>query len=289
VLIHGESGTGKELVARALHASSPRHCGPFLAINCGGLPDTLLESELFGYRRGAFTGADADKPGLVEAAHGGSLLLDEVADLSPTAQTKLLRVLQEGEVLRLGGVVKSRVDVRVLAATHKSLEEEVREGRFRQDLLYRLWVVGLEVPPLRARAEDIPLLVEHFLERYGDGRRPGIAAGTLDFLGRYSWPGNVRELENEVRRALALLGDGTEITPDLLSERVRTGVAIAPATSLKERMSRYEAGVLRETLEQYSWNKTRAARALGVSRQSLIRKVARHRLLRPGGPRPRQA
>ncbi len=279
VLIEGESGTGKELVARALHDAGERRHRPFLAINSGGLADGLLESELFGYHRGAFTGAHGEKPGLVEVAHRGTLFLDEVGDLSPQAQTRLLRVLQEGEVVRLGGTGPMRVDVRILSATHKRLEEEVRRGRFREDLFYRLRVVTVRVPPLRERREDIPALVRHFLRRHAPGPPPPLDPETVELLVRYPWPGNVRELENEVRRALTLLADRRVIHPELVSMRIRNDPGNPhTGSSLKDRMSRYEAMVIREALDRYSWNKTRAALALGVSRQSLIRKVARHGL-----------
>ncbi len=279
VLIEGESGTGKELVARALHDAGERRGRPFLAINSGGLADGLLESELFGYQRGAFTGAHGEKPGLVEVAHRGSLFLDEVADLSPRAQARLLRVLQEGEVLRLGGTSPRRVDVRIISATHKRLEDEVRVGGFREDLFYRLRVVSVYVPPLRERTEDIPDLVQHFLDRYARTRPPSMDPQAMDLFSRYPWPGNVRELENEIRRALTLLGDGRTIHAGLISERIRRDPGrLQTGSTLKDRVSRYEAMVIRETLDRYAWNKTRAARALGVSRQSIIRKVARYGL-----------
>jgi transcriptional regulator with PAS, ATPase and Fis domain len=291
VLIEGESGTGKELVARALHRLGSRRDRPFLAINSGGLTDSLLESELFGYQRGAFTGAHGEKPGLVEAADQGTLFLDEVGDLSPSAQTRLLRVLQEGEILRVGGVGPKRVDVRIISATHRCLEEEVQRGRFRLDLYYRLRVVALPVPPLRERAEDIPILVRHFLDRYSAAYPPSLEPAALDLLLKYPWPGNVRELENEVRRVITLLGQGRVIPPEILSTRIRKYPEQPPGEgSLKSLVSRYEAMVIRETLDRYAWNKTRAAIALGVSRQSLIRKVSRYGLdgrLRTGASRSR--
>ena len=282
VLIEGESGTGKELVARALHRWGRRRECPFLAINSGGLTDSLLESELFGHQRGAFTGAYAEKPGLVEAADGGTLFLDEVADLSAAAQSRLLRVLQEGEILRVGSVDARCVDVRILSATHKCLEEEVARGRFRHDLLYRLRVVVVHVPALRERPEDIPALTRHFLGKHAPENPPVLERQTSLLLKSYPWPGNVRELENEVRRAISLLGDGTAICPGLLSERVREqGDRLRTRGSLKERVCRYEALVIRETLDRYGWNKTRTAVALGVSRQSLIRKVSLYGLRGP--------
>jgi transcriptional regulator with PAS, ATPase and Fis domain len=288
VLIEGESGTGKELVARALHNLGERRHFPFLAINSGGLTDSLLESELFGHQRGAFTGADREKPGLVEVADRGTLFLDEVGDLSAPAQARLLRVLQEGEILRVGGVGPTRVDVRVLSATNKCLEEEVESGRFRHDLFYRLSVVALRVPRLRDRAEDIPALVRHFLRKYAGSRPPSVDPDAEDLLGRYRWPGNVRELENEVRRVLSLLDGRHTVSPDLLSSKIRNEFTPAARDGLlKEQVSRYEAMVIHEALDRYGWNKTRAAAALGVSRQSLIRKVARYGLNEAGlGERP---
>ena len=287
VLIEGESGTGKELVARALHENGPRRAFPIVALNCGALSDSLLESELFGYHRGAFTGAHGEKPGLVEAAHRGTLFLDEVGDLSTHAQTRLLRVLQGGEVIRLGGLGPKRVDVRILSATHRCLEDEIRRGRFRQDLYYRLRVVSIRVPPLRERAGDIDALVGHFLGRYAPDAPPEVEAEAMARLAAYPWPGNVRELENEVRRAVTLHGRRGVIGPEVLSPRIRDHAAGTPrGTTLRERISRFEAIVIREALDKYEWNKTRAARALGLSRQSLIRKVSRYGLARPQAPSP---
>ena len=214
VLIYGESGTGKELVARAIHVTSDRRDRPFAAVNVAALPETILEAELFGYEKGAFTGADARKIGHFEQASGATLFLDEVGELKRDLQVKLLRVLQEREVLRVGGTEPVPVDVRVVAATNRDLEREVREGRFREDLFYRLNVIPIALPPLRERRTDIPLLVEHFLAKHGEpGRTRGIAPEALEALALYSWPGNVRELESVVERTL-LLADGDVVRLD---------------------------------------------------------------------------
>ena len=207
VLVTGESGTGKELVARAIHGLSGRSDGPFVSINCGALPDTLLESELFGHIKGAFTDARQSKKGLFEAAHGGTLFLDEVGETSPPMQVKLLRALQERRIRRLGGTDETDVDVRVIAATNVPLEDLVREKRFREDLFYRLQVIPVRTPPLRERREDIGLLAEHFLDKFGREMEKNVARiseEALAYLERYSWPGNVRELENVIERAVAL-------------------------------------------------------------------------------------
>ena len=205
VLLYGETGTGKELVARALHDNSPRASGPFVAINCAGVPDTLLESELFGYVKGAFTNADHSRRGLLEESSGGTVFLDEISDLSPAGQAKLLRVLQEGEIRRLGSNATIQVDLRVVSASRFSLDALVKEGKFREDLLYRLKTILIEIPPLREREEDIPLLADLFLTRYGSGREMrGFTADALEVLQGYDWPGNVRELEHVIERTVAL-------------------------------------------------------------------------------------
>ncbi|MES4786014.1 MAG: two-component system response regulator, partial [Nitrospiraceae bacterium] len=277
VLIQGESGTGKELVARAIHANSPRSSGPFVTVDSGALTESLLESELFGHERGAFTGAVAMKKGLLEKAHLGTCFFDEMANISPTLQSKLLRVLQEREFERVGGNVTIKVDVRVIAATNKNLAEEARAGRFREDLFYRLNVVPIFMPPLRDRKEDIPLLVEHFLDkhRYTPGAPPArISEEALSSLMQYDWPGNVRELENAIERAVSL-AHGPLILPEDLPESVRdfkplsviqTGSASTEALiTLEEMEKRYLARVLRET----GGNKVRAAKILGIDRRTL--------------------
>jgi DNA-binding NtrC family response regulator len=288
VLLQGESGTGKELLARAIHAASHRATGPFVSINCGAMPETLLEAELFGYSRGAFTGATRDRRGLFEAAHRGTLLLDEVTDMSPGMQAKLLRVLEEGEIRPLGATQVRHVDVRLVSACNKNLADEVEAGRFRQDLFYRLNVVTLEPPPLRDRLEDLPLLCERFLAdlsaRLGSPRRLGPAA--MEALLRYHWPGNVRELRNELERAAVLAGD--DITLEDLSARVRAGsggkdvVDVGGASEddlpLKQRVERFERKILVATLERLNHNRTHSARALGMSRFGFLKKLDKYGL-----------
>ncbi|MFO1318251.1 MAG: sigma-54 dependent transcriptional regulator [Burkholderiales bacterium] len=290
VLLMGESGTGKELLARAIHYNSPRAAGAFVVENCAALPDTLLESELFGHKRGAFTGAFEDRVGLLQRADGGTLFLDEIGETSPMFQAKMLRALQEGEVRPIGAARPVRVNVRVITATNRDLEADVRSGRFREDLYYRLAGVSLHVPPLRERPMDIGPLAERLLERAVQalGREcAGFTPGALDALRRYRWPGNVRELQNEVQRMLAFVdGDrlGTDvISPRVLhaaSEAVETDLAATPGHggSLRERMEALEAAVLRETLLRLRGNKTQAARELGLSRVGLRAKLNRYGL-----------
>jgi Nif-specific regulatory protein len=266
VLIQGESGTGKELVARAIHYNGPRKDEPFLALFCGSLPESLLESELFGHKRGSFTGATTDKKGLFEAAHGGTLFLDEIADLSMTIQTQLLRVLQEGEIKRIGETHVRKVDVRIIAASNRELTEEVKAGRFREDLYYRLNVITIRIPPLRERPTDIPLLAHHFLDKYASRNRKeikGFSPEAMRRLSRYSWPGNVRELENTVERAV-VLSKGSLIGPeDLQLPEEEEG--LPAGLSLKE----FERRIVLKTLNEAEGNISEAARQLGVSRRWL--------------------
>jgi Nif-specific regulatory protein len=268
ILLGGESGTGKELIARAIHYNGHRKDRPFVAIFCGSLPDDLLESELFGHVRGAFTGAIADKKGLFEAADGGTVFLDEVGDLSPKLQTALLRVLQAGELKRVGDTQTRRVDVRLISATNKDLKAEIAERVFREDLYYRLNTIHIELPPLRQRREDIPLLAAHFLDRFATGSRAhlrGFTPEALDVLRRYRWPGNVRELENTVERA-AVLARGTLITPaDLRLPGDEAAPSFDPDLPLKE----VERLHVRRALEQHDGNVSETARLLGVSRRWL--------------------
>ena len=275
VLIYGESGTGKELVARSIHVTSDRRDRPFLAVNVAALPETILEAELFGYEKGAFTGADARKIGLFEHASGSTLFLDEVGELKRDLQVKLLRTLQEREVLRVGGTEPVPVDVRVVAATNRDLEREVREGRFREDLFYRLNVIPIVLPPLRARRTDIPLLVEHFLAKHGEpGRARVIAPEALEALVVYSWPGNVRELESMVERML-LLADGDLVRLDDLPPAVRMRsqalVGDLPIEIPDEGLDLdgLERSLILRALEKSGGNVTRAARLLGLSRRTL--------------------
>ncbi len=283
VLIQGESGTGKELIARALHFGGPRASRPFVIENCGSLPDTLLESELFGHVKGAFTGATRDKNGRFQEADGGTLFLDEVGEMSPAMQQRLLRVLQDGELRRLGSDELCRVDVRMIAATNLDLREEVAAGRFREDLYYRLKVVLLELPPLREREGDVRLLAEHFLvlEAAEQGRpRRTLAPDTLALLERCPWPGNVRQLRNEMRR-LTLLAEGP-VRPEELSEELRRPPSpvesVNPDASLPERVARLEREAIREALERTQGNRSRAAKELGLSRFTLLRKIEKYEL-----------
>lgn len=281
ILISGESGTGKELVARAIHDTSGRERHPFIALNCGALPEALAESELFGHAKGAFSDAASAKVGLFEAAHLGTLFLDEVADLSPTLQVKLLRLLQEGEVRRLGESQSRAVDVRVVAASRRPLDELVSEGSFREDLYYRLSVVSMHLPPLRERSEDIPLLLEHFVTSLSAklGRRPPtIAPEAMQKLNGYAWPGNVRELEHAVERAL-LLCEGEELRVDdlpdaLVSSAVRGPVWVASdEPSIKRATEQLERLLIQRALEQTNGNRTAAAKLLEISHRALLYKI----------------
>ena len=290
VLISGESGTGKEMIARAIHYRSRRADKAFVVENCGALPDELLEAELFGYKRGAFTGAYEDRTGLFQQADGGTLFLDEIGETSPAFQVKLLRVLQEGEFRPLGSPRPVTVDVRVIAATNRDLETEVREGRFREDLYYRLAIVPIHVPPLRERPMDIPLLAERLLEasRRALGKdTEGFTAEALACLSAYRWPGNVRELQNAILRMLALATE-PRLGAHLLAPRVLQAgadgrpdapvdelAAVGFSGTLQERVDALEARVLKETLIRLRWNKTRAANELGLSRVGLRAKLAR--------------
>ncbi len=279
VLIHGESGTGKELVARALHALSLRGDKPLVTLNCAALNEALLESELFGHEKGAFTGADKRREGRFVEADGGTLFLDEIGDISPLMQVRLLRAIQEREVQRVGSNQTLSVDVRLIAATHRDLAEEVNAGRFRQDLYYRLNVVAIEMPPLRLRREDIPQLAHHFLRRYGERNRKSVQGFTpqaMDLLIHYDWPGNIRELENAVERAVVLL------TGEYISERelplaiVGTPVpACSSADDVIQPLVEVEKEVILAALEKTGGNKTEAARQLGITRKTLLAKLSR--------------
>lgn len=277
VLIYGESGTGKELVARAIHEQGQRQGEPFIALNCGAIPENLLESELFGHARGSFTGAVQNKEGLFEAASGGTLFLDEIAELSPALQVKLLRALQEKTIRRVGDTVDRKVDVRIVSATNRRLEEEVAAGRFREDLYYRLNVIQLTLPPLRERPEDIPLLVQHFIRRHAEelGKRvDGMDTEAYEVLSRYAFPGNVRELENLIERAVALSRDST-IDAELLPATVRQVRDRRESTripsegvDLERLVADYERSLLEEALRASGGVKKRAARLLGISFRS---------------------
>ncbi len=283
VLIRGESGTGKELIARAIHNLSPRASNPFIAINMAALPEELLESELFGYVKGAFTGANKNKDGLFKAAEGGTLLLDEISEASPRIQVKILRALQEKEITPVGSTKTIKVDVRIIASTNADLEQMVKEGKFREDLYYRLNVVTIEIPPLRERKDDIPLLANHFLKKYTalyNLPMKKISDEAMKILQEYEWPGNVRELENAIERAI-ILSDGGVIKPDDLPEKIRekTASRISEKSSLvgltlEELEKRYILQVLDET----GWNKNKAAQILGIDPSTLYRKLQRYGL-----------
>ncbi|HUG37891.1 MAG TPA: sigma-54 dependent transcriptional regulator [Candidatus Limnocylindrales bacterium] len=281
VLVTAESGTGKELVARAVHRQSARREQPFVAVNLAAIPDTLIESELFGHEKGAFTGAHARKLGKFELAHGGTLFLDEVGSLRVDLQAKLLRALQEREVERLGGIRTIPVDVRIIAATNVDLKQAVRTRVFREDLFYRLNVVPLTVPPLRARKSDVPLLADHFIRKYAREFKKdvrGISRGAVPALLGYEWPGNVRELENVIARSVALATRPVIRLDDLpldLSIHEASGGEAAPAPlSLKDARDRFEQAYVLRTLERENWNQSRAARSLGVHRNTLLARLA---------------
>ena len=282
VLITGESGTGKELVARGIHQKSPRAEQPFVAVNCGSIPENLLESEFFGYVRGAFTGADRDKKGLFEEADGGTLFLDELGELQLSMQVKLLRVLQEHEIRRLGATRNTKVDVRIIAATAKNLADDVEAGRFREDLFYRLNVINVHLPPLRERTEDIPLLCEHFLEKFANRlnaeKMQGISPAAMKLLLRYPWPGNVRELENVIERAM-VLADKNIILPENLPENLgsRSGHRrlddLLGTLSIKEGRKILEHRLISRALLATGGNKSKAAELLEISYPSLLSKI----------------
>ena len=280
VLLLGETGTGKELFAHLIHVNGPRRAKPFVAQSCGALSDSLLESELFGHTRGAFTGATGERKGLFEEADGGTIFLDEVGETSPAMQLRLLRVLQEGEVRRVGGAGPRRVDVRVVAATNADLEADVAAGRFRRDLYYRLNVFPIRLPPLRERTEDIPALADHFLrEACRRARRavPAVGMEALQLLRGYPWPGNVRELENELERAVALADDGRPLGPAHLSERIAAGVgtgAVPELRTLNDAVEALKRRMIEDALRECG-SKTRAAERLGLTRQSLQQMLRR--------------
>jgi len=295
VLVQGENGTGKELIARAIHFNSPRKDAQFVTVNCSAFNENLLDSELFGHVKGAFTGAIKDKKGLFEVADRGTLFLDEIGDMPPAMQVKLLRVLQEGTLTPVGGTEQRKVEVRVVAATNKDLKEMVEEGTFREDLYYRINVINLVVPPLRDRKEDIPILIDHFLSRGCKEKNLPLktfAKRTMEKIFDYTWPGNIRELENEVERVIVLSGDDQRIPADLLSQRIRDygertkvqGVRVAG--KLKDSLEELEKTMIREGLRRTNWNKSRLAKELGISRAGLIMKVEKYNLDKRRIPRP---
>ncbi|MEJ2691654.1 MAG: sigma-54-dependent Fis family transcriptional regulator [Candidatus Thiodiazotropha sp.] len=296
VLLLGETGTGKELFAHAVHQNSPRKKSEFIAQNCAALPENLLESELFGYVKGAFSGANSNKKGLIELAHGGTLFLDEIGDMPIGLQAKLLRVLQEGEVRPLGSTKCYKVDVRVIAATHCDLQELIRSGDFRQDLYYRLCVFPIELPPLRDRKDDLPALIQHFMGEFSDqyGKEAnGFSPAAVESLLQYDYPGNIRELRNLVERAVLMCESGASILPEHLPPEI--ALVKKPPDSvdvsapdllegrLKDAVAKFEATFIERRLESLGWNQTRTAQALAISRRALIDKMQKHQLHRPNG------
>jgi transcriptional regulator with PAS, ATPase and Fis domain len=274
VVIRGESGTGKELIARAIHAQSPRRFFPIVAVNCGAIPETLLESELFGHEKGAFTGAQYRRKGKIELAHGGTLFLDEIGDIPAKMQVDLLRVLESHRFTRLGGTQEIESDFRLICATNRDLEELVREGTFREDLYYRIHVFAIDVPPLRERREDIPELVEHFVHKFGRamGKPPKQLTADADQLLRsYDWPGNVRELENAIERAM-VVGQGNRIRPEDLPLHVEREAARPKERSLEA----LERDHIERVLREESGNVSQAARVLGIDRGTLYNKMKKY-------------
>lgn len=295
VLILGESGTGKDLLAQEIHERSPRATKPFVAVNCAALPENLIESELFGYERGAFTGAAQQRKGKFELATGGTIFLDEIGDMNPMTQAKVLRALENRKIERLGGSHSIEVDVRVISATHRDLAAEITAGRFREDLYYRLRVVSLELPPLRAHKEDLALLAASFLEQLGarHSRRVRLSHEAMDLLRRYDWPGNVRELRNALERTL-VLARGEEITAADLPEEIRHGTGgLANARNsggdsylgeadFREAKRKFEIAYLKRKLEEHHWNVSKTAAEVGLHRQSLQEKLRELGIQRPG-------
>ena len=281
VLITGESGTGKELIAQAIHFNSQRKNNPFIAVDCATLPETLIESEFFGHEKGAFTDATRQKLGKFELAHGGTLFLDEIGNLKPELQVKMLRALQEREIQRIGGIKTIKVDIRIIAATHIDIKKAIKEGRFREELYYRLNVVPIFLPPLRERKEDIPLLVKHFLRIYNrelNKHVKGLSPQAMNYLVDYNWPGNVRELQNVIERLVAMGDD--EIIPkerlplDILLEREKINLDTKPeGTLFKEARAWFEKQFIISVLDKANWNQTKAAKLLGVHRNTLILKI----------------
>jgi len=275
ILILGESGTGKGLVAELVHCNSQRKDKPFISINCSAIPENLLESELFGYRKGAFTGAASDKKGLITMADQGTLFLDEIGDMPPGLQAKILKVLETGEVFPIGETKSKYADIRLIAATNKNLEEQIQKGLFREDLYYRLNVIEVKIPALRERKEDIDVLVRHFVEKYSRENNKkvlGITDEAMDILLNYPWPGNIRELRNVIERAVVLAG-GEKIDVGELPERLKTAQGGKNVYTLKSKLEFYEEKIIRDALQANSWNKEEVARALDVDLATLYRKI----------------
>src|SRR5271163_2811486 len=282
VLITGESGTGKDIVARLIHGLSPWKGGPYVKVNCPAIPGTLLESELFGYEKGAFTGAFGSKPGRVEMAHRGTLFLDEISELDPALQSKLLQLLQDGQFCRIGAQEDKKVEVRVVCATNRKLEEEIAAGAFRADLFYRINVVNLHMPPLRERASDIPQLVEYFLEYYNqkfNSRANPLSADLMNSLKKYHWPGNVRELENLMKRYVilgaeeAISGDLRPQPQDFFSADISVDGPISLKKITRQAVRELERKIILKVLQHHHWNRKQAARALNISYRALLYKI----------------
>jgi len=286
VFICGESGTGKEIVARNIHQAGQRKNAAFIAINCGAMPENLLESELFGYTKGAFTGAVRDKPGLTEAASGGTLFLDEIGDLSLPLQAKFLRLLQEGEIRRVGENRTRSIDVRFISATNKNIEEEVLKGNFREDLYYRLKIITIEINPLRERNTDIPLLIKHFIKKHSreiSSDKIEVGSNALELLLNYPWPGNIRELENEIRRWLVLNSNSCIMRAEDLSSRInkRKLSCNNPDCGFFQAKAEFEKRFLNQALVKFDYNRTRTAEEIGLSRQGLFKLIKKHRIEMP--------
>lgn len=289
ILLNGETGTGKGMIARAIHQKSKRRNKPFISINCGAIPENLLESELFGHVRGAFTGATCSKQGKFELADGGTVFLDEIGDMSSDLQVKVLKVLEEGEFEQVGGAKSIHVDVRIIAATHRDLSEEVQKGNFREDLYYRLYVIPLMLPSLRDRKSDIPYLVSHFMELSNQKNGRSVQEVTEDALQRmmnYSWPGNVRELKNMVERMVVLKGNGSITAQDLPVE-LKSSHRFEPSTTieisdegicLNSAVTEFEKALILQSLEKTKWVKNKAAKLLHLNRTTLVEKIKRHHL-----------
>lgn len=289
ILITGETGTGKGLVAKAIHQNSKRKNKPFISINCGAIPENLLESELFGHVRGAFTGATVSKSGKFELAHGGTVFLDEIGDMSSDLQVKVLKVLEEGEFEQVGGAKTLKADVRVIAATHRDLPEEVKNGNFRQDLFYRLYVIPIGLPALRDRKSDIPYLASYFMQmsnHQNNRQLEGISGEALGVMVSYSWPGNVRELRNVVERLVVLIGSGKISANDLPKElKAANGYAATQSIeisddgiSLNSAVTEFEKDLILQSLEKTKWVKNKAAKLLQLNRTTLVEKIKRHRI-----------
>jgi transcriptional regulator with GAF, ATPase, and Fis domain len=295
ILINGETGTGKGLVARAIHEKSRRRHKPFISINCGAIPENLLESELFGHLKGAFTGATSSKPGKFELADGGTVFLDEIGDMSPDLQVKVLKVLEEGEFEPVGGAKTLKVDVRIIAATHRDLSEEVQKGNFREDLFYRLYVIPMNLPALRDRPEDIRYLVHYFLQQANCKNRrqvKGVSEDALEAMTAHPWPGNVRELKNLVERLIVLKGSGLISRRDLPAEMRGGGTRAVECPAMIEisedgiclnsAVTEFEKALILQSLEKTKWVKNKAAKLLHLNRTTLVEKIKRHQL-RPNG------